>query len=287
MDIKSIRTLVAIADHRSFQAAAHVLEMSVSNVSLQIQALEANLGVKLFDRSSRPPRLTEIGKDFVVRSRELLVSWENLSSNVIDNPRYGALKIGAVHTSVAGGVSRALGCLRKRDPGLFLQLHTALTPQLIKQLQNQSIDCAIITEPATQIIGARYTEIAREELGVIAHHNAVGDDFREVLSSNPYLRFNKKATLAQQIDGELQRRNIRVNSTMEITTLDAIESLVKNGLGVSVVPIGKNVRTLPRGIKCLPFESPRFYRKLGLVVREDCPRLHFVNLFLEELVNAY
>ncbi len=287
MDIKSIRTLVTIADHRSFQTTAQVLEMSVSNVSLQVQALEADLGIKLFDRSSRPPSLTEIGKDFVVRSRELLISWDNLSSNVIDNPRYGALKIGAVHTSVAGGVSKALGCLRKRDPGLFLQLHTALTPQLIKQLENQSIDCAIITEPATQVVGARYTEIASEELAVIAHRDALGNDYREVLSQNPYLRFNKQATLAQLIDGELKKRSIRVNSTMEITTLDAIESLVKNGLGVSVVPIGKNVRSLPRGIRCLPFESPRFYRKLGLVVREDCPRLHFVNLFLEELANAY
>ncbi len=287
MDIKSIRTLVSIADHRSFQAAANVLGMSISNASLQIHSLEEHLGVKLFNRSTRPPKLTEVGVEFVRRSRELLSDWESLSNSVIHSQTQGALKVGAVHTSVAGGVSVALGRLRKRDLGLFIQLHTALTPELIRQLQNQSIDCAIVTEPVNTVLDMRFISIAREELGVIAHQHASGGGFKEVLQNNPYLRFNRHATLAQLIDAELKRRDIHVNSTMEITTLDAIESLVKNCLGVSVVPIGKHVRTLPRGIRTLSFTSPPLFRNLGLLVREDCPRMHLVEFLLEELNRAY
>ncbi|MEJ2177975.1 MAG: LysR family transcriptional regulator, partial [Gammaproteobacteria bacterium] len=124
MDIKSIRTLVTIADQRSFQAAAKALGMSVSNVSLQIQGLESHFGAKLFDRSSRPPQLTELGAELVTRGRDLLADWETLCNSSIQNQTQGALKVGAVHTAVAGGVSVALGRLRKRDPGLFIQLHT-------------------------------------------------------------------------------------------------------------------------------------------------------------------
>ena len=287
MDIKAIQTMVAIADHRSFQAAADALGMSISNVSLQVRGLELDLDTRLFDRSSRPPQLTSTGVDFVQRCRDVLVHWNNLTSGITSNPGQGVLKIGAVHTSVSGGVSTALGRLRRKNTSLFFQLHTDLTPNLIHELKKQNIDCAIITEPDHIDPEMQFVEIAREELGVIANRGADGESYREVLEKNPYIRFNKQATLAQSIDLELKRRNIHVNASMEVTTLDAVASLVKNNLGVSVVPIGKNVPSLPRQIKTLGFTSNRFHRTLGLITRVDCPRKHLVDLLKKELSIAY
>ncbi|MCP4188413.1 MAG: LysR family transcriptional regulator [Gammaproteobacteria bacterium] len=287
MDIKSIKSLISIADHRSFQAAASALNMSVSNVSLQIQALERDIGEQLFDRSSRPPRLTEAGVEFVSRSRRILVLWDELGSSVVGRDKQGILKIGAVHTAVAGGVSVALGRLRKRDSGLFLQLHTDLTTQLVQQLQNHRIDCAIITELEKPVIDMQFTPIAREELVVIAHRDAKGKDYREVLQNNTYIRFNRQATLAQLIDAELKQRDIHVDTSMEITTLDAISSLVKNGLGVSVLPVGKNLQSLSRSIRTLAFTDPPVFRTLGLLARNDNPRGHLIDVLLEELQRTY
>ena len=287
MDIKSIQTLVSIADHRSFQAAATAMGMSISNVSLQVQALEKDLGEALFDRSTRPPRLTDTGVELVARSRKLLSLWEELGSSVVGGHKCGMLKIGSVHTAVAGGVSVALGRLRKRDPGLFLQLHTDLTTQLVQQLQNHRIDCAIITELEQPVIDMHFMPIAREELVVIAHREAKGNDYREVLQNNAYIRFNRQATLAQLIDAELKQRDIRVDTAMEITTLDAISSLVENGLGVSVVPVDKNLRPLSRGVRTLPFTGPPIYRTLGLLARNDNPRRHLIDVLFEELQRTY
>ncbi len=287
MDIKSLQILVAIADHHSFQSAAQVLGMSISNVSLHIQNLESHIGLVLFDRRTRPPTLTDAGMETVEDARALVGQWERLGQGAVDREHRGRLKIGAVHTAVAGGVSTALGRLRKKEPGLFLQLNTALTPELIVQLQQGTIDCAIITEPLAAIIDTRFTPIATEDLGVIAHQSAEGNDFRSVLENNPYLRFNRKATLAQQIDQALKVKGIKVNPTMEITTLDAIESLVKNRLGVSIVPIGRYVRSLPRGIQKIPFDSPVEQRRLGLLVREQCPRMHLVALLESALLQTY
>ncbi len=287
MDIKSIQTLVAIADHRSFQAAATVLNMSISNVSLQIQALEKDLGETVFDRSTRPPRLTDTGIELVERSRKILQLWNELGSSVVGGDKQGKLKIGSVHTAVAGGVSVALGRLRKRDPGLFLQLNTDLTTKLVQQLQNHRIDCAIITELEKPVIDMDFMPIACEELVVIAHRKAKGDDYREVLESNAYIRFNRQATLAQLIDAEFKHREIQVDTSMEITTLDAISSLVKNGLGVSVVPVGKNLESLSRGVRTLAFTDPPVYRTLGLLVRNDNPRRHLIERLLQELQGVY
>jgi len=287
MDIKSIKTLVTIADHRSFQSAAMVLNMSISNVSLQVQAMENDLDEALFDRSTRPPRLTDTGVELVARSRKILRLWDELGSGVVGGDKRGILKIGSVHTAVAGGVSVALGRLRKRDPGLFLQLHTDLTTQLVQQLQNDRIDCAIVNELEKPFIDLDFMPIAREELVVIAHREAKGVDYREVLQNNAYIRFNRQATLAQIIDAELKQRDIRVDTSMEIATLDAISSLVKNGLGVSVVPIGKNLKSLSKGVRCLPFTNPPVFRTLGLLARPDNPRRHLIDVLLEELQRTY
>ena len=74
---------------------------------------------------------------------------------------------------------------------------------------------------------------------------------------------------------------------MEITTMDAISSLVKNGLGVSVVPVGKNLTALPRGIRTLAFTDPPVYRTLGLLWRTDNPRRHLIGVLGNTLRQTY
>jgi len=287
VEIRAIETVIAIADHRSFQGAAYALEVSLSSISQRVQALEQELGVTLFDRTVRPPRLTGDGTDFVVRGRELLSLWRELGSHASVIPGQGLLKVGAVHTAVAGGVATALGRLHQGKPDLFIQLQTGLTTELVGQLLTHTIDCAIVTEPAVIAAEMQFIPVAREELGVIAARDAVRSDYRETLLSNPYIRFNRQATLARQIDTELKMRDIAVTSTMEIATLDAVESLVRNGLGVSVVPIGKHVRALPENIRALPFCEPKFYRSLGVMARRDSPRQHLVDTLVDALKSEY
>ena len=69
MDVKSLYTLLAIVDHRSFAAAGKAVGLSPSGVSLQMKGLEGELGQRLFDRSARPPQLTAEGRLFARRAR--------------------------------------------------------------------------------------------------------------------------------------------------------------------------------------------------------------------------
>lgn len=71
MDVKTLHTLIAIVDHRGFAAAGRAVGLSPSGVSLQIKALEDELGLSLFDRTARPPRLTSEGELFVGRASTL------------------------------------------------------------------------------------------------------------------------------------------------------------------------------------------------------------------------
>ena len=149
MDVKSLYTLIAIVDQGSFGDAGRVVGLSTSGVSLQVRALEDELGMTLFDRSTRPPRLTDQGRAFVQRAREVIAAWENLSESLKRDATRGVLRVGAVHTSVSSIMPPALARLQARTPDLHIHLMTALSHELEDALKRGTLDAAILSRPAS------------------------------------------------------------------------------------------------------------------------------------------
>ena len=79
MSIRHLRTLLAIAERGSFAAAARDIHLTKSAVSMQMKALEEELGLALFDRSKRPPVLTEAGRALLPEAKELVGGYERLA----------------------------------------------------------------------------------------------------------------------------------------------------------------------------------------------------------------
>ena len=287
MDVKLLYTVIAAADCGSFMEAGAALGLSVSSVSLHIRSLEEETGQVLFDRKSRPPVLTDEGRDFVRRAREVVAHWESLSDSLTRDPARGVLKIGAVHTTVAGVVPAALLRLQQDRPELNVQLTTDLSHQLEDKLHRLMLDCAIVNRPERIEADLAYEAIAREPLMLIAHRSVAGDDVRRILQDQPYVRFNRRARVAKIIEAELAKRRIRVTSHMEIETLDAVISLVRNALGVSIVPVREGDPAFAGDIKTLPLGSPPCSRELGVLWRHDGPRAHLVDFLVQALKAQY
>ncbi len=283
MDVKSLYTMVAIADYGSFAEAGKAIGLSISGVSLQVRALEEETGVSLFDRSTRPPTLTERGHDFVQKAREVIVHWEKLSKSLKRDAARGVLRVGAIHTTVSGLVPRALRQLQIKRPELHIQLVTALSHELEDLLRRGSLDCAVVTEPEALSSDFSFHKVSDEPLVVIAHVSVKGTKDRELLESNPYVRFNRLARLARFIDANLSRLGISVKSQMEVDTLDGVIALVANSLGVSIVPVRKSYHPFPPEIRSVPFGKPNIVRRLGVVQLSNSHRAHLVDLFVEEL----
>ncbi len=236
MDVKSLYTFVAVADHGSFAQAAAALNLSASAISVQMRALEADVDVRLFDRSRRPPVLTAEGRAFVERAREVIATWEDLSHSLRRDSNAGRLRLGAVHTAVSTLLPPALQRLRGSHPKLGLRLSTGLAHDLEAALRAGMIDAALITGPETAAPGFAFHMVCMQRLVVVAHPSAEGTDARSVLERNPYIRFSRQARVGEMVERALDAQRLRVHPAMEIDTQDGVMALVAAGLGVSVVP---------------------------------------------------
>ncbi len=267
MDIRELRTLVTIVDRGSFAGAAEALGLSQSSVSLHIRHLEERFGLVLFDRSSRPPALSAEGRAFVTRARSILETYRALEQEFAPGPRFPPrrLRIGAIPTLLGGPLPAALARVRAADPTLEIVLQTGLSHELEPLVERRSIDCALTAEPDRIHPGFRWSVYCEEPLVVIAPQDVPGETDEDLLTAGPFIRFKRFAWAAKLIDAELSRRDIRVETTMEVDTLDGIARLVAEGLGVSVIPHGKTSSQLPAKVRALPFGRPAVHRSLGLL----------------------
>lgn len=283
MDIKNLYTLIAIADRGSFAEAAVALRLSLSAVSMQMRALEEELDIMMFDRSRRPPVLTEAGLDFTQRARELIAHWESMNAALKRDDTAGLLKLGAVHTCVSGLLPLALKQLQATGQPMDIHLTTGLTHALEKTMFHRQLDAAILNQPDTMLEDHEFVPFVEETLVVITHKSTQFKTDKTILEGTPYVRFNRAAAVGNQIQQEITRRKITVRSMMEIDTLEGVIAMVANGLGSSVVPSRGVKNEFPSSVVTCPFGNPPLIRRLGVLYPRHSPRIHLIESLLEAL----
>jgi DNA-binding transcriptional LysR family regulator len=124
MNFAHLRTFVAIADHGGFGRAAARLNLTQSAASRQIQALEAELGVTLFDRIGRGVRLTSEGEDLLRRFRRVLAEVETVGerARLLKAGETGILRVGATPQVIENLLANFLGRYRRRHPNVEVHL---------------------------------------------------------------------------------------------------------------------------------------------------------------------
>ncbi len=281
MSIRLLRTLVAIADMKTFSAAAGSVHVTHAAVSQQMRQLEANLGVALFDRSTRTPELTPVGKAIVVRARAIVETYDNLLPSVLgDDGLTGEITFGAVPTTLTGITPRVMAVLKRRFPELRVHIRPGLTTPLLVDIERGVIDAALVSKPLLTPVGLIFRELTEEPMELLAAREEPCDDPLELLAKRPFIRFNRSAVVGTLIDNWLQSKGIRVTESMELDSLEAISSMVDANLGVSIVP-RRSVRpheAIP--VKRLPLGPDAPTRWLGLAWRRDRFRTRVIDELL-------
>lgn len=272
MDTRQLKTLLAIQSHGTFAQAADIVCLTPSAVSQQIQSLEDELRVTIFDRSTRPPRLTPEGLQVVEMARDILRREEDTKASLRGDQIAGTLMLGSVRSSALNLLPRAVVEMRNRYPNLKSSLRVSLSSTLIADVAAGRLDAAIVAEHVGIPGSLRWSPFLREPLWLIAPEGTAASDPLELLSTRPYIRFRSAVPLAIMIDTELSRLNVVTNDVAEIDTIGAIVTCVRQGLGVSIVPHVALQEPEDLSLVRLPFGNPQINRQIGIVERTVSPR---------------
>lgn len=289
MSIKHLRTLIAVADHRTFSEAAEAVFLTHAAVSQQMRTLEVDLGLTLFDRTTRTPTLNATGRAMVEKAREVLRAYENMVPSILDETTLsGQVSLGALPTTLTGLLPRAMAGLKVECPELRLHIRPGLTLPLITAIERNQLDAALITLPAVKPRGLEFLEIAKEPLRLIASPRAaaIAGSAESLLRREPFIRFNRDAVAGAQIEGWLQAQNIPVSEAMELDNLDAIASMVAADLGVSIVPQPCVPTTGAPQVMWLDLAPPPPPRVLGLAYKSDTPKGRIMTAIHAALIAA-
>ncbi|MEP1519910.1 LysR family transcriptional regulator [Ascidiaceihabitans sp.] len=270
MTIRLLRTLIAIADTRTFTAAAGVVHVTHAAVSQQMQTLEADLGVALFNRSTRTPELTPVAHQIVAKARKLVADYDNLVPSVLgDGGLNGLVTLGVLRTTLTGLTPQAMAILKTNFPDVGLRIRPGLTGTLLADVARGDLDAAIVTKPHLMPDGIQFRDLTEEPMELIAAMEEQGDDPIALLKTRPFIRFNRNAVVGTLIDNWILSKGLRVTETMELDSPEAISSMVRANLGVSIVPslAVKPLESVPVKRLALGQDAPT--RILGLAYRKD------------------
>lgn len=287
MSIKHLRTLVAVADHRTFSDAANAVFLTHAAVSQQMRALEADLDLTLFDRTTRTPTLNATGRAMVDRAREVLRAYDNMVPSILNETSIaGQVSLGALPTTLTGLLPGAIARLKSGCPALRLHIRPGLTLPLITAIERNQLDTALITLPPLKPQGLEFLEVAREPLRLIAAPGTVGANAEDLLRGNPFIRFNRDAVAGAQIEAWLQARAIPVTEAMELDNLDAIAGMVAADLGVSIVPQACVPAPGAPPLRWVDLEPPPPPRVLGLAFKSDTPKTRIMEEIHKAMIAA-
>lgn len=283
MEIRHLRTLVTVADADSFASAAEQLFVTPAAVSQQIRQLEAELGIQLFDRALRPPRLNTNAESLLGRARELVEQFNDFKSSARESQVRGRLSLGSVNGITASLLPETLRSLTRRYPEVRVRIEEGSSRQLVRRVKRRELDAAIVSDISKLPGSMERLPIFSEPLVVIQNPAQAAESWREVLKRDPFLRLNKTSGLGGLIDASLKRFRIRVDEAMELDSTDSIVQMTLSGLGCGVVPMGRVSAEASRALRIFPFGEPQVHRQVVLVQRNSNAPSELLRLLYREI----
>ncbi len=287
MTIRMLRTLVAVADHGTFSAAADAVFVTHAAVSQQMKALEEEWQLALFDRTRRTPELTPIGRAIVAKAREVVRAYDGLVPSVVDGDWLnGELTLGAVPTALTGLIPFAVAMLKEDHADLHVRVVPGLASDLISQVERGALDAAVVTRPHAVQARHAWRDIAEEPLELIAAPDTPDVDPRLLLRTRPFIRYTRQAIVGAVIEDWLQVEGIEVNESMELGNLESIASMVLADLGVSIVPRSCVAAPNPLPVKWISLGPGAPKRVVGLLARSDSVKVRVFDALHDRMRRA-
>lgn len=232
-----MQSFVAVVEAGSFAEAARKLDLTSAAIAARIKALEADLGVELVKRSGRSVKPTESGMRILEGTKAVIRNIRDLRAMAMDGAQPGELRIGCFVSALTNVLPPILKALYRRHPDASVFVTPGGSVNLCSQVAKGELDAAIVVEPQFAVPkNCVWQPFMEEPLVVVAPAQLAGGDAHELLSTQPFIRYDRNIYGGQLADRYLRDHHIRPRQRLEIDGLLAIVSLVHEGIGVSLIP---------------------------------------------------
>jgi DNA-binding transcriptional LysR family regulator len=270
MQTRALRTLVKIAHVGSFAQSAEHLGITLSALSMQMKALEAELGVALFDRAHRPPRLTPLGAAVVAEAGPLLGHEDRLLELCRPSDRLvGHFKLGFVTTAAVRLLPAFLKRARSLAPQARFEIETGLSAVLQEKVANGQIDAAVVTDADGLPARLASWTLRREPFVFAAHESLLAEGLAGLMAAQTFFHFMPGTGIGKLIARAIQDQARPPGArTVVLDDLEAIMECVGAGLGFTLLPVPDVARYLTPEIETVAAPAG-LERNLVLAILRD------------------
>ncbi|HCW0535040.1 LysR family transcriptional regulator [Pseudomonas aeruginosa] len=294
MELRHLRYFIAVAEELHFGRAAERLGISQPPLSQQIQALEEEIGARLFERTNRRVELTDAGRLFLDESRQVLAQVDKavLLARRAHLGELGELKIGFTSSApFTSTIPSSIHAFRKAYPDVHLDLQEMSSRQVLKALLEESLQVGVI-RPLALPDAVHWVELFREPLVAVLradHPLAAGSEDGlaiAALAEEPFVFFPRSygTGLYDQVIALTRQAGFSPRIAQEASEAMTIIGLVSAGLGVSILSASFR-RTRVDGVVYRTLSDPEATTAVWLVRRqnEGSPlALSFIDLVTRE-----
>ncbi len=264
MEFRQLKYFIGVAEELHFGNAAKKLFVSQSALSQQIQLLETEIGIPLFEKNKRTYQhkvvLTEAGMSFLNDAHQILqLAQQSLYNARSTSSEIATVRIGYFQLAPLGTVLRLQRHFREHYPNCIIQLVGMATPLAVEEaLFNESIDIGVVLQPVrTRNLVTHLVACAPPLLLLSAAHPLANQPQAPIRFTEHALWIDLARSLHpmyDRVEAVFKANGILRKATQEVSSFEWIYALVGEGLGMGIVPKGVVEHPDPR-VVALPLVS--------------------------------
>ncbi|MDG1723904.1 MAG: hydrogen peroxide-inducible genes activator [Flavobacteriaceae bacterium] len=290
MTITQLKYCIAVAEYRNFTTAAQHVYVTQPTLSMQIQKLEQELDLKIFDRTQKPIGLTAVGEK-IIQQAHLIVAESDRIQDVIQQEKGvigGNFKLGIIPTVMSTLLPLFLQTVLKAYPKLILEIEEMPTQQIIENLEKGTLDAGIAATPLD------YDHILEKPLYY--------EPF--MVYAPTHSKLNKeKSIIADMLKNEqvllLQDGHCFRNSALNICKIkhevplpfeiksgsfETLVQLAEEGLGITLLPYLQARKLSDRQqVNLKSFKTPEPAREVSMIYHQRKLKLHIVEALHDKI----
>lgn len=296
MNIQQLEYIIAVDNHRHFSKAAEASFVTQPTLSMMIQKLEDELGVKIFDRSQLPVQPTEIGRRIIDQAR-VSVAQVNQIREIINEEKglvKGVFRLGIIPTVSPYLLPKLMHVHSSNKHDIRIVIQELTTSQILQQLSNDTLDGAILATPLKEDFVVEYPLYYEKFFAYVSPlekslYAKTSLDEADLAAAKLWM-LDEVHCFRTQILHLCNLRKKRGNASIfsyEAGSIDTLINIVDKNEGLTVIPEmalanlsekqAKNVR---------PFKNSTPVREISLITRKDFLRERLIGIITDEIKSA-